>query len=55
MKLPVKFGVSVLPMLLSYKQALAYGEKHMPRDLKAAGFKTSIFIGDGFLRINFGK
>lgn len=48
-------GIDNLPMQLTEKQALIYGNKKMPIDLKKAGFKTSLFITDNFIRINYGK
>lgn len=46
---------------MTLKQCYAYGKKHMPIDLKLAGFIVSVFIsnininGSLFYRINYGK
>ena len=60
MKLPVKYGLGQLPAM-SRRQALRYAQKHMPKDLKRAGFIPSVFESDPvihvshFFRINYGK
>lgn len=46
---------------MTLNQCVNYGKKHMPNDLKIAGFKVSIFISDInihdslFYRINYAK
>lgn len=54
----VKIGLSSLyPMTV--RQAMRYGNAHMPTDMKRAGFKTVIFTSDPeinggvFFRINY--
>lgn len=47
--------------MLTKDQARLYGDKHMPRDLRKAGFRTHVFESDPaihgarFLRITYGK
>lgn len=46
---------------MTRKQAMAYGDRHMPRDLKRAGFQTHVFTSDpeihgsSYQRITYGK
>ena len=60
-RLPVKIGLDTLPRSMTREQARRYGEQHMPRDLKAAGFNVVIAKSDAWLhggvwfRINYGK
>ena len=57
---PVKVGTGTLPPM-TLQQATRYGLRHMPRDLKAAGFQCVVFVSDpdingsNFYRINYGK
>lgn len=51
----VKLGNSSLETMMTEKQALQYGKKAMPEDLRRAGFVCVIFQGDNFLRINYAK
>jgi hypothetical protein len=51
----VKYGIGTLPKLMTEKQALNYGNKIIPSDLKKAGFITSLFKTETHLRINFSK
>lgn len=50
-----------LPTRMTKKQALRWGEKNMPGDLRRAGFETVVFTADieinGWVgyRINYGK
>lgn len=59
--LPVKFGLSTLPAPMTHAQALRYGNRSMPPDLRRAGFQTVIFRSDSdihggdWFRINYGK
>ena len=47
--------------MMSKGQAMRYGQKNMPADLKKAGFKTVVFQSDVeihgavYLRVNYGK
>lgn len=60
-KLPVKMGLGTLDKPMTHAQALRYGERHMPLDLKRAGFKTVVFKSDSeihgglWYRINYTK
>lgn len=60
-KLPVKIGLTTLPRLMTREQAQRYGERHIPADLKRAGFhvfvaKTIVELHGGeWYRINYGK
>lgn len=59
--LPVRVGGGVLPSPMTAQQAVRYGDRNMPKDLRAAGFKTTVFRADpeihgsAWLRINYGK
>lgn len=59
--LPVRIGMGTLPQPMTPKQAQRYGDKHMPGDLRRAGFRTTVFKttpelhGGTWLRINYGK
>lgn len=54
-------GRGALPQFMTQAQARRYGDRHMPADLKRAGFKTDVFVSDpeinggSFFRINYGK
>jgi hypothetical protein len=60
-RLLVKIGLGELPRPMTREQARRYGERHMPRDLKAAGFNVVISKSDAIMhggvwfRINYGK
>lgn len=60
MKLPVKLGLGELKPMTK-EQAIRYGKRNMPKDLKKAGFKVSVFTSDPkihgslYYRINYGK
>lgn len=60
-KREVRVGLSKLDQPMTQAQAMRYGERNIPRDLKAAGFRTEVFISDHeingatFFRINYGK
>lgn len=47
--------------VMTREQARRYGERHMPRDLKRAGFKTHVFESDmeihgaHYFRVTYGK
>lgn len=45
-KRPVRSGLQQLATPMTKAQALRHGERHMPRDLKAAGFQTVVFASD---------
>lgn len=57
----VKLGLGQLDKRMTKEQALRYGDRYMPADLKQAGFKCIIFTsdieinGNLFYRINYGK
>ena len=57
----VKVGLSKLDKPMTYKQALNYGNKNMPEDLKKAGFICTICVSDSiihddlFYRVNYTK
>lgn len=59
-KLAVRFD-GMPDRMMTKAQAKRYGDRHMPSNLKACGFKTVIFTADpeinGWLgyRINYGK
>ena len=60
-KMIVKHHDTLMDRLMTKDQAKRYGNRHMPRDLKAYGFKTIIFTADSDIhgwsgyRINYGK
>jgi hypothetical protein len=60
-KLLVKVGIGSLDRPMTRKQAMRYGQRNMPTDLKRAGFETVIFRSDpelhggDWFRINYGK
>ena len=61
MKQTVKVGLSTLDQKMTHAQAMTYGKRNMPADLRAAGFVCVVFQAtsdingwDG-LRINYGK
>lgn len=47
--------------MMTREQCLRYGDRHMPRDLKRAGFVTHVFRsdreiqGEDYFRITYGK
>lgn len=45
-KRPVRCGLQQLATPMTKAQALRHGERHMPRDLKAAGFQTVVLASD---------
>jgi hypothetical protein len=57
----VKVGIDQLTKPMTFEEAKNWGERNIPRDLKAAGFKASVFTSDPeinggtFFRINYGK
>lgn len=57
----VKIGLGQLDRHMTKEQALRYGKRHMPEDLKRAGFECIIFASDLeingslFYRINYTK
>lgn len=57
----VKIGIGQLDRRMTRDQAMRYGKRHMPADLKRAGFECTIFASDLeingslFYRINYGK
>ena len=59
-KLIVKVGIGQLDQPMTRAQAQRFGEKTMPRDLKAAGFKCVVsrsdpeLHGGNWFRINYG-
>lgn len=58
---PVKTGLTTLDRRMTREQAMRYGQRHMPQDLKRAGFDTVVCLtdpeihGGTWLRINYGK
>lgn len=60
-KREVRIGIGRLDQPMTQAQAMRYGVCNIPRDLKAAGFRTEVFISDPeingatFFRINYGK
>lgn len=60
-KLDVKFGLGTLDKKMTKTQAMRWGERNIPGDLKKAGFTCSVFESDPdihgghWLRINYGK
>lgn len=60
-KLTVKIGLGQLDRPMTRAQAQRYGERHMPHDLKRAGFHcvvartTPELHGGVWFRINYGK
>lgn len=58
---PVKVGALTLDSLMTVSQARRWGERNMPKDLRAAGFKVSVsrtdplIHGGTWLRVNYGK
>jgi hypothetical protein len=59
-KYEVRGECSGASKLMTKKQAMRHGDRNMPQDLRAAGFKTSIFISDleihgtVYMRITYG-
>lgn len=60
-KLPVKVGLSTLPVEMSAQGALRWARYHIPHDLKRAGFEAFVSVtdpemhGGRWLRVNYGK
>ena len=60
-KREVRVGIGKLDQLMTKAEAKRYGDRNMPRDLKAAGFKTFVGTSDQELhgglwfRIDYGK
>ena len=60
-KLPVLASDNSVIGSMTLKQAFRHGNKHMPADLKRAGFKSAIFTsdpeihGEHYYRIGYGK
>ena len=60
-KLLVKVGLHTLDRHMTREQAQRYGERHMPADLRRAGFNTVVarsdieLHGGEWFRINYGK
>lgn len=60
-KLLVKVGLSTLDAPMTVAQARRHGNRHMPSDLKRAGFQTVVFVSDPeihgskYMRISYGK
>ncbi len=58
---PVKVGILTLDKQMTRAQAQRYGERHMPKDLKKAGFNVVVGLSDAemhggvWLRISYGK
>lgn len=54
-------GRECLPVHMTATQARQYGNRHMPTDLKRAGFQTCVFASDLvingglFYRVSYGK
>lgn len=57
----VKVGIGQLDRPMTQTQALNYGKRHMPNDLRQAGFKVSVAASDSeihgglWFRINYSK
>lgn len=45
-KRPIKVGIGQLDKPMTREQALRWGERNMPVDLKRAGFVCSVFVTD---------
>lgn len=63
-KLPVKIGLITLDTRMTRAQVERYGKRHMPQDLKRAGFECFVGRYDAeywqgvpgvWFRINYGK
>jgi hypothetical protein len=58
-KLPVKIGIGVSDKQMTRKQALSYGKRIMPADLKRAGFEVRVsrsdpeMHGGDWFRVNY--
>lgn len=56
---PVKVGLTTLDAKMTREQAMSYGKRYMPADLKRAGFETIVCLSDPeihggtWLRINY--
>lgn len=59
-KLMVKVGLSTLDKEMTREQAKRWGDRHMPADLKRAGFETFVGKSDAemhggvWLRVSYG-
>ena len=57
----VRIGIGKLDQPMTLAQAKRYGDRNMPRDLKAAGFKTFVGVSDPeihgglWFRVDYGK
>jgi hypothetical protein len=57
----VKVGIDKLAKPMTIEEARNWGERNIPRDLKAAGFRVSVFTsnpeinGGTFFRVNYSK
>jgi hypothetical protein len=60
-RLPVKVGLLTLDKTMTRERAMRYGSRHMPKDLKRAGFECFVDRSDAemhggvWFRINYGK
>lgn len=60
-KREVRVGIGKLDQHMTMSQAKRYGDRNMPRDLKAAGFQTFVGVSDQELhgglwfRVDYGK
>lgn len=60
-KMPVKCGEDFVrdaewrPVVRDRDGALAVGRRIMPSDLKAMGFGVSVWEGDSYFRVSFGR
>lgn len=60
-KLPVKVGILTLDKQMTRDQAMRYGKRYMPADLKRAGFECFVsksdaeMHGGAWYRISYGK
>jgi hypothetical protein len=60
-KLTVKVGLGELPKPMTREQAQRWGERHMPKDLKRAGFECFVVKTDAemhggvWFRVNYGR
>lgn len=60
-RLMVKVGLSTLDKPMTREQAMRYGKRHMPADLKRAGFECFVGKSDAemhggvWFRISYGK
>ena len=60
-RLPVKVGLLTLDEMMTREQAKRWGDRHMPKDAKRAGFLTVVGKSDAemhggvWFRINYGR